>query len=113
MAERTLRERNKQIRGTMRGWTKAKRFFHDNPESTVDVIMRLLSVDRRTASETYKLSKPAFTVEGVIKKEEAQEYLEMDAERLRLNTVAPVPRVFDFSMQEAINRELREAAKVR
>jgi NitT/TauT family transport system substrate-binding protein len=113
VAEKTLRDRYKQIRGVMRGWTKAKRFFNDQPETTVDVIMKLLAVDRRMAIETYKLSKPAYTAEGVVKKEEAQEYLARDAERLRLNTVAPVSMVFDFSTQEDINRELREASKAR
>jgi len=113
VAEKTLRERYKQIRGVMRGWSRAKRFFNDQPKPTVDVIMRLLAVDRGTANETYNLSKPAFTVEGVVKKDEAQEYLQRDAERLRLNAVAPVSRVFDFSIQEDINKELREAVKMR
>ena len=113
VAEKTLRERQKPIRGVMRALTRAKRLFHEDPESTLNVIMKLLAVDRRTASETYRLSKPAFTADGMVKKQEAQEYLERDAERLRLKSVTPISTVFDFSIQENINAGSSDASKIR
>ena len=113
VTEKTLREQGKRIRGVMKALTRAKRLFHEDRESTLNVIMKLLAVDRRTASETYNLSKPAFTVDGMVKKEEAQEYLERDAERLRLKSITPISTVFDFSIQESINAGLSETSKVR
>jgi len=50
------------------------------------------------------LSRAAFTTNGIPTEDEINEYLKADAQILGLP--APVMRVFDFSLQREINREL-------
>jgi hypothetical protein len=65
-----------------------------------------LQVDKETARETYLLSKPGFTQNGIVSETDAREYLKGDAERQKLKEPVPVSRLFDFTLQQAVNAEL-------
>jgi len=52
------------------------------------------------------LSKQGFSRNGMVSEKDAREYLKGDAERQKLKEPLPVSRLFDFSLQEEINREL-------
>jgi NitT/TauT family transport system substrate-binding protein len=104
--ERKLKEQPQAIRAMLRARAKASRQFHENPQVPIDAIAKVLQVDKETARETYLLSKPGFTQNGVVSEKEAREYLQGDAERQKLKEALPFSRVFDFSWQEEINREL-------
>jgi len=105
--ERTLRDKPKLIRSLLKARARASRQFHENPQVAIEVISKVLQVDRETAQETYLLSKPAFTQNGIVSEKDAKEYIKGDAERLKLNEPIALSRVFDFSLQEEVNRELR------
>ena len=51
--ERTLKEQPKPIRALRRARAKASRQFHENPPVPIDVIAKVLHVDKNTARETY------------------------------------------------------------
>ena len=104
--ERTLKAQPKAIRAIMKARAKASRQFHENPQVPIDVIAKVLQVDKDTARETYLLSKPGFTKNGMVSEKDAREYLKGDAERQKLKEPIPVSRLFDFSLKEEINGEL-------
>ena len=104
--ERTLKAQPKAMRALLKARAKASRQFHENPQVPIDVIARVLQVDKDTARETYLLSKPGFTQNGMVSEKDAREYLKGDAERQKLKEPLPVSRLFDFSLQEEINGEL-------
>jgi ABC-type nitrate/sulfonate/bicarbonate transport system substrate-binding protein len=104
--EKTLKAQPRAMRALLKARTKASRQFHENPQVSVDVIAKVLQVDKDTARETYLLSKPGFTQNGIVSERDAGEYLKGDAERQKLKEPIPVSRVFDFTLQEEINGEL-------
>jgi NitT/TauT family transport system substrate-binding protein len=104
--ERKLKEQPQAIRALLRARAKASRQFHENPQVPIDVIAKVLQVDKDTARETYLLSKPGFTQNGIVSEKDAREYLLGDAERQKLKEALPVSRVFDFTWQEETNKEL-------
>ena len=104
--ERTLKAQPKAMRALLKARVKASRQFHENPQVPIDVIAKVLQVDKDTARETYLLSKPGFTQNGMVSEKDAREYLKGDAERQKLKEPLPVSRLFDFSLQEEINGEL-------
>lgn len=104
--ERTLRDKPKLMRSLLKARARASRQFHENPQVAIEVISKVLQVDKDTAQETYLLSKPAFTQNGIVSEKDAKEYIKGDAERLKLNEPIAVARVFDFNLQEEVNREL-------
>jgi NitT/TauT family transport system substrate-binding protein len=104
--ERTFREQPKAMRALLKARARASRQFHDNPQVPIDVISRVLQVDKDTARETYLLSKPGFTQNGLVSEKDAREYLTGDAERQKLKESLPVSRVFDFTLQREVNGEL-------
>ena len=106
VTEKTLKAQPKAMRALLKARAKASRQFHENPQVPIDVIAKVLQVDKDTARETYLLSKSGFTQNGIVSEREAREYLKGDAERQKLKEPLPVSRLFDFTLQEEINTEL-------
>jgi NitT/TauT family transport system substrate-binding protein len=106
VTEKTLKAQPKAMRALLKARSKASRQFHENPQVPIDVIAKVLQVDKDTARETYLLSKPGFTQNGIISEKDAREYLKVDAERQKLKEPLSVSKLFDFSLQEEINAEL-------
>jgi ABC-type nitrate/sulfonate/bicarbonate transport system substrate-binding protein len=102
---KTLQEQPDWLRRLLRVKAKATRFFHENEKETVDLLARMWKSDIATATEWYRRCKPAFTPNGVPTDEEIKEFLADEAQALKLNEAVP-SRVFDFTLQRAVNREL-------
>jgi hypothetical protein len=64
------------------------------------------NTDVPIALESYRLSKPAFTVTGIPTEDEVKEYLALDAQILKLAQPVPPGSVFDFMIQREVNKEL-------
>ena len=72
----------------------------------------LIGSDERGAAEvlvleTYRISRSAFTTDGIPTDSELVEYLKADAQILGLPAPVPVSKVFDFTWQREVNRKLR------
>jgi len=94
------------LRRLLRVKAKAARFFHDNERDTAEILARVWKVDLPTATEWYRRCKPAFTPTGIPTDDEIKEFLAEEAAALKLGeTVAP-NRIFDFTLQRAVNKEL-------
>jgi hypothetical protein len=62
--------------------------------------------DLASALEWYRRCKPAFTTTGIPTDEEIKEFLMEEAQALKLSEKVPPARIFDFTLQRAVNKEL-------
>ena len=103
---KTLQEQPDWLRRLLRVKAKATRFFHDNEKETAAILARVWKSDLATATEWYRRCKPAFTQTGIPTDEEIKEFLAEEAQALKLAETVPPARVFDFTLQRAVNKEL-------
>jgi NitT/TauT family transport system substrate-binding protein len=103
---KTLQDQPDWLKRLLRVKAKSARFFHENEKETAEILARVWKSDLATATEWYRRCKPAFTPTGIPTDEEIKEFLAEEALALKLTeTVAP-SRVFDFSLQRTVNKEL-------
>ena len=94
------------VKRILRARAKANRYFHQNEKGAAEVLAKYLNVDLSTALETHRISRGAFTTDGIPDDNELTEYLKEDAQILGLPAPVPVAKVFDFTLQREVNREL-------
>ena len=70
------------------------------------MLAKYLNVDMATALETYRISKAAFTGNGIPSDAEIEEHLRADAQIMGLPTPYPAAKIFDFTLQREVNQEL-------
>ena len=101
-----LQEKPDHIKKLLRARAKGNRFFLENEREGSEFLARIYRVDVRTALESYRTSMPAFTRTGIPTDEEIKEHLGADAQALKLSEPAQPGRIFDFSLQKDVLREL-------
>ena len=106
VSENLLRERRDLVKRILRARTKAARYFWENEKGASQILAKYLNVEMPVALESYRISRDAFTVNGVSTTKEVDEFLKMDAEILKLVTPFSPSRIFDFALQQSVNREL-------
>ena len=90
----------------LRARAKGNRYFHQNEKGSAEILAKYLNVDINTALETYRLSRAAFTTNGIPTDAEIAEHLKGDAEILGFTTPIAPAKIFDFTLQREINQEL-------
>lgn len=105
-SQKTLNEKPGPIKRTLRALAKANRYFLANENSSAEILARYLNVDSPTALETYRVSRPAFTPNGIPTEKELEEHLKGDAQILQLKEPVRSSTVFDFSLQREVNSDL-------
>jgi ABC-type nitrate/sulfonate/bicarbonate transport system substrate-binding protein len=103
---KTLEAKPDLVKKILRARAKANRYFHENERGTSEILAQLWKTDLATAVETYRLSKPAFTHNGIPSDEGIKEYLALDAQILKLPEPMHPSKVFDFTLQREVNREM-------
>jgi ABC-type nitrate/sulfonate/bicarbonate transport system substrate-binding protein len=106
VSEKFLRERRDLIRHMLRARAKAGRYFWENERGTSEVLAKYQGVEYPVALESYRLSRPAFTSQGIPSEKEVEDFLKADAELLKLPKPVAAARIFDFSLQREVNQEL-------
>jgi NitT/TauT family transport system substrate-binding protein len=106
VTEKFLKEKRDLAKRILRARAKATRYFGENERGASEVLAKYLKVELPVALESYRLARPAFTTNGIPTDEEVREFLKMDAEFLGLPKATPAARIFDFSLQREVNREL-------
>ncbi|HEX2387107.1 MAG TPA: ABC transporter substrate-binding protein [Candidatus Binatia bacterium] len=106
MLEKNLKEQRELARRMLRARAKGNRYFHQNERGSAEVLAKYLNVDMPTALETYRISLPAFTTNGIPSDDEIREYLKMDAQIIGLPAPVPAEKIFDFALQREVNKEL-------
>jgi NitT/TauT family transport system substrate-binding protein len=94
------------FRKILRAKAKGNRYFLENEHESSELLARLYKTDVKTALESYRFSKPAFTSNGIPTDEEIKEQLATDAQILKLPEPANPSKIFDFSLQREVNRAL-------
>src|SRR5262245_21388138 len=103
---KNFQEQPDWLRRLLRVKAKAARFFHENEKETTELLARMWKSDLTTATEWYRRCKPAFTPTGIPTDDEIKEFLAEEAQFLKLAESVPPSRVFDFSLQRTVNKEL-------
>lgn len=103
---KTLQEKPDLVKKLLRAKAKAARYFEQNEREVSEMLAKMWNTDVTIALESYRLSKPAFTVTGIPTDDEIKEYLALDAQVLKLPQPVASASVFDFTIQRAVNNEL-------
>jgi NitT/TauT family transport system substrate-binding protein len=106
VTEKFLREKRDVLKRVLRARMKANRYFMDNERGTSEVLAKYQNVDLAVAVESYRLAKPAFTLNGIPSDKEIEEFLKSEAELLKLKEPVSPSKIFDFSLQREVNQEL-------
>jgi ABC-type nitrate/sulfonate/bicarbonate transport system substrate-binding protein len=103
---KTLQEKPDLVKKLLRAKSKAARYFEQNEREVSEMLAKMWNIDLPAALESYRLSKPAFTVTGIPTEEEIKEYLLLDSQILKLPQPVAPSSVFDFTIQREVNKEL-------
>jgi NitT/TauT family transport system substrate-binding protein len=103
---KTLQEKPDLVKKLLRAKAKAARYFEQNEKEVSEMLAKMWNTDLPTALESYRLSKPAFTVTGIPTDEELKEYLLLDSQILKLPQPVAPANVFDFTIQREVDKEL-------
>jgi NitT/TauT family transport system substrate-binding protein len=106
VTEKFLREKRDVLKRVLRARMRANRYFMENERGTSEVLAKYQSVELPVAVESYRLAKPAFTLNGIPSDKEIEEFLKSEAELLKLKEPVSPSKVFDFSLQREVNQEL-------
>jgi NitT/TauT family transport system substrate-binding protein len=106
VADRTFADKRDLVLRMMRARTKAYRYFHENEKGTSETLAKYTKLDLSTALETYRLSRFGFTANGVLTDADVETLLKQDAKTLGLAQPVPASRVFDFTSQREVNKQL-------
>ncbi|HXL09258.1 MAG TPA: ABC transporter substrate-binding protein [Candidatus Bathyarchaeia archaeon] len=106
VADRNLADKGELVRRMIRARTKAYRYFHENEKGTSETLAKYTKLDLPTAVEAYRMSQFGFTSNGILTDADVDTLLKQDAKTLGLAHPVPAAKVFDFSVQREINREL-------
>jgi ABC-type nitrate/sulfonate/bicarbonate transport system substrate-binding protein len=106
VADRSLIEKRDLVRRMMRARTKAYRYFHENEKGTSETLAKYTKLDLATARETYRMARFGFTAHGILSDSDIETVLKQDAKTLGVAQPVAPAKVFDFSMQNEVNREL-------
>ena len=101
-----LQEKPDLVKKILRARAKGNRFYLENERDGSEFLAGLYKVDIKTALESYRASKPAFTRTGIPTDEEIKEHLANDAQALKLPEPVPASKIVDFSLQRDVLREL-------
>ena len=106
VSDRNLTDKRELVRRMMRARTKAYRYFHENEKGTSETLAKYTKLDFASALETYRMSRFGFTGNGILSETDMDTLLKQDAKTLALAHPVSAARVFDFSVQREINKEL-------
>ena len=101
-----LQDRPERIKRILRARAKGNRYFLENEKEGSEFLARLYRTDFKTALESYRASMPAFTRTGIPMDDEIKEHLAAEAQVLKLPEPVQAAKIFDFSLQRDVLREL-------
>ena len=106
VSDRNLTDKRELVRRMMRARTKAYRYFHENEKGTSETLAKYTKLDFASALETYRMSRFGFTGNGILSETDVDTLLKQDAKTLALAHPVSAAKVFDFSVQREMNKEL-------
>jgi ABC-type nitrate/sulfonate/bicarbonate transport system substrate-binding protein len=107
VADKSVSSQKDLVKRILRARAKANRFFFEMETGASEVIAKFLKVDLAVARESYRISRNAFTSNGIVSQRQIEEFLKMDAEIAKIPDPLRAIPAFDFSLQHEVNNELR------
>jgi ABC-type nitrate/sulfonate/bicarbonate transport system substrate-binding protein len=101
-----LQEKPDLLKKILRARAKGNRYYLENEREGSEFLARLYKVDFKTALESYRASKPAFTSNGIPTDDEIKEHLATDAQILKLPKPFSPSEIVDFTLQTEVMKEL-------
>jgi len=106
VADKSVASQKDLVKRILRARAKANRFFFEMESGASEVIAKFLKVDLPVARESYRISRNAFTSNGIVSQKQIEEFLKMDAEIAKIPDPLRAIPAFDFSLQHEVNTEL-------
>ena len=106
VADKSVASQKDLVKRILRARAKANRFFFEMESGASEVIAKFLKVDLPVARESYRISRNAFTSNGIVTQRQIEEFLKMDAEIAKIPDPLRAIPAFDFSLQHEVNNEL-------
>ena len=106
VADKSVSSQKDLVKRILRARAKANRFFFEMESGASEVIAKFLKVDLPVARESYRISRSAFTSNGIVSQRQIEEFLKMDAEIAKIPDPLRAIPAFDFSLQHEVNNEL-------
>jgi len=106
VADKRVSSQKDLVKRILRARAKANRFFFEMESGASEVIAKFLKVDLPVARESYRISRNAFTSNGIVSQRQIEEFLKMDAEIAKIPDPLRAIPAFDFSLQHEVNNEL-------
>jgi len=106
VADKSVSSQKDLVKRILRARAKANRFFFEMESGASEVIAKFLKVDLAVARESYRISRNAFTSNGIVSQKQIEEFLKMDAEIAKIPDPLRAIPAFDFSLQHEVNSEL-------
>ena len=106
VADKSVSSQKDLVKRVLRARAKANRFFFEMESGASEVIAKFLKVDLPVARESYRISRNAFTSNGIVSPRQIEEFLKMDAEIAKIPDPLRAIPAFDFSLQHEVNNEL-------
>jgi ABC-type nitrate/sulfonate/bicarbonate transport system substrate-binding protein len=104
--EKTVSSQRDLVKRVLRARAKANRVFFEAESGASEVIAKVLKVDLPVARESYRISRNAFSTNGIVSQKQIEDFLKMDAEIAKVPDPLRAVAAFDFSLQHDVNNEL-------
>ena len=101
-----LQERPDLVKKMLRAKSKAARYIEQHERESAELLAKVWNSDLAIGLESLRATKAAFTANGIPTDDEIREHLIMDAQILKLPEPIAANRVFDFTLQREVNKEL-------
>jgi NitT/TauT family transport system substrate-binding protein len=106
VTDKSLSNQKDLVKRVLRARAKANRVFFEMESGASEVIAKVLKVDLPVARESYRISRDAFSMSGIVSQRQIEEFLKMDAEMAKIANPLRATAAFDFSLQHEVNNEL-------
>lgn len=94
-----IKQKRANLMRFLRAWSRALKFYQDNPEIMIPDIQKKLGVkDAKLARRMYEDDVGSISLTGILGGEAAREILDIGREVLRIKEPVPAERIFDFSL---------------
>jgi len=101
-----LQERPDLVKKMLRAKSKAARYIEQHERQSAELLAKVWNSDLAIGLESLRATKAAFTSNGIPTDDEIREHLLLDAQILKLPEPVAAAKVFDFTLQREVNKEL-------
>ena len=107
VSDSLLNEKHDFVRRFLRGTLKAFLWFRSNEQEVVAKMAEAFRISTSDAHGMYQATLKSYTTDGTVPRELQSKILKFQSQQLKVEKVIPPERVYDFTILEALNKELK------